>query len=59
MKLTKDQIKAIIKEEKSTKEAGQNAFKMIEKDSPLLVTHIDSEYYQNPEVQDRFFKRGL
>ena len=38
---------------------GFTTFKMIEKDSPLLVTHIDSEYYQNPEVQDRFFKRGL
>ena len=31
----------------------------VPKDSPLLVSHLDSEYYQNKEVQERFFKRGL
>lgn len=37
-------------------------FKMLvpaDQDEPLLVDHIDSDYYQNPDVRDRFYKRGL
>jgi sialic acid synthase SpsE len=31
----------------------------LDKDQPLLVTNLDSDYYQNKKVQERFFKRGL
>ena len=31
----------------------------IKKDGPLLASDIDSDYYQNKKVQERFLKRGL
>lgn len=31
----------------------------IKKDDPLLASDIDSDYYQNKKVQERFLKRGL